>query len=125
MRHRKLRGKLGRSSAHRRALRRNLTKALFEHGRVVTTPQKAKAVRPFAEKLITLARTPSLSNYRRALSLLPHEDAVRKLFREIAPKYVSRPGGYTRILKHFKHRVGDNGDLAVWELVEGEDQTSE
>ena len=125
MRHRKLRGKLGRSSAHRRALRRNLTMALFEHGRVVTTPQKAKAVRPFAEKLITLARTPSLANYRRALSLLPHEDAVRKLFREIAPKYVSRPGGYTRILKHFKHRVGDNGDLAVWELVEGEDQTSE
>ena len=120
MRHRKLRGKLGRTSAHRKALRRNLTKALFESGRVVTTVAKAKAVRPFAEKLISLAREYSLANYRRALSLLPHEGTIRRLFDEIAPRYTARPGGYTRILRHFKHRIGDNADLAVWELVGGE-----
>jgi len=117
MRHRKLKGKLGRSSAHRTALRRNLAKALFERGRIVTTPQKAKTVRPFAEKLITLARTNNLANYRRALMLLPNENVVRKLFREIAPRYVDRQGGYTRIMKHFKHRIGDNADLVIWELV--------
>jgi len=121
MRHRKLKGKLGRSSAHRTALRRNMAKALFERGRIVTTPQKAKQVRPFAEKLITLARTNNLANYRRALMLLPNEDVVRKLFREIAPRYADRPGGYTRIMKHFKHRIGDNADLVIWELV-GEEE---
>ena len=125
MRHRKLKGKLGRSSAHRRALRRNLAKALFEKGRVVTTPQKAKAVRPFAEKLITLARTDNLANFRRALSLLPNETVVRKLFREIAPRYANRPGGYTRIMKHFKHRIGDGADLVIWELVEGQGEAPE
>jgi len=120
MRHRKLRGKLGRTSAHRRALRRNMTKALFEKGRIVTTPQKAKAVRPFAEKLITLARDNTLANFRRALELLPHKATVRKLFKEIAPRYADRPGGYTRIIKHWKHRIGDNADLVFWELVADE-----
>lgn len=118
MRHRKLRGKLGRTSAHRKALRRNMAKALFESGRIITTPQKAKAVRPFAEKLITLARNNTLTNFRHALELLPHKATVRKLFAEIAPRYVDRPGGYTRIIKHWKHRIGDNADLVVWELVE-------
>ncbi|MFH0963269.1 MAG: 50S ribosomal protein L17 [Planctomycetota bacterium] len=117
MRHRKIRGILGRKSSHRKALRRNLALALFESGRVVTTPEKAKAVRPFAEKLITLAREKSLANYRRALSILPHEAMVRKLFNEIAPRYSSRPGGYTRIIRHFKHRIGDSADLVIWELV--------
>jgi len=121
MRHRKLKGKLGRSPAHRKALRRNLTKALFESGRVVTTPQKAKAVRPFAEKLITLAKESNLANYRRALRLLPNEGVVRKLFDEIAPRYADRPGGYTRIMKHFKHRIGDNADLVIWELLAEEE----
>ena len=120
MRHRKLRGKLGRTSAHRKALRRNMTKALFENGRIVTTPQKAKAVRPFAEKLITLARNNTLANMRRALELLPHKAVVHRLFEEIAPRYADRPGGYTRITKHWKHRIGDNADLVVWELVGGE-----
>jgi len=120
MRHRKLRGKLGRTPAHRQALRRNMTKALFESGRIVTTPQKAKAVRPFAEKLITLARDNTLANFRRALELLPHKATVHKLFEEIAPRYSDRPGGYTRIIRHWKHRIGDNADLVIWELVAGE-----
>ena len=110
---------------HCRLWRRNMAKALFERGRIVTTPQKAKAVRPFAEKLITLARVDSLTNFRRALELLPHKATIRKLFRDIAPRYIDRPGGYTRIIRHWKHRIGDNADLVVWELVGGEESEDE
>jgi len=119
MRHR-VRGKhLNRTSSHRAATRRNLACNLFLHGRVRMTPEKAKDVRSFVEKLITLARTDSVANFRRALSLLDDRFVVQKLFREIAPLYRERPGGYTRILKldASKNRVGDNAQQVIFELV--------
>ena len=122
MRHRVAGYQLGRDSAHRRALRRNLVRSLFLHGRVNTTHTKAKAVRPFAEKMITLGKKGDLAARRRALALLPDKDVVKKLFDDIAPKFQDRPGGYTRILKTTDHaqrvtRLGDNARVAVLELV--------
>lgn len=132
MRHKKRGRKLGRTSAHRKALTQNLATALFTHGRITTTLAKAKEVRPFAEKLITLAKRGWAANqeesgrprylhcYRRAISLLQDRAIAKKLFEEIAPGYSERPGGYTRILKDAKHRLGDNAPVAVFELVEFE-----
>ena len=121
MRHRLSGYKLGRKPAHRKALLRNLVTSLFKHGRVVTTPAKAKAARPLAEKLITAAKTGTLAARRRALSTLFEKDVVRKLFDEIAPMYEDRPGGYTRILKRVrqngKNRLGDNAETCLFELV--------
>ena len=121
MRHRVAGYKLGRDRDHRRALRRNLTRSLFLHGRVSTTQAKAKATRPFAEKLITLGKRGDLAARRRALALLPDAEVVKKLFDEIAPKMADRPGGYTRILrKHYgntPNRLGDNAKMVVFELV--------
>ena len=118
MRHRNRTWKLGRNSAHRKATRRNLVAALFLHERIETTIPKAKAFRPFAERLITLGKERTLHRYRRAVALLRDEAAVAKLFRVIGPRFKDRPGGYTRILRLPKWRLGDNGRLAIFELVE-------
>ncbi|KPL02898.1 MAG: hypothetical protein AMK75_02175 [Planctomycetes bacterium SM23_65] len=121
MRHRVGGYKLGRNPAHRKATLRNLVTALFKHGRVITTPTKAKAAKPLAEKLITAARTGTLAARRNALKVLFEKDVVKKLFDEIAPRYVDRPGGYTRILKRVrglgKNRLGDNAETCIFELV--------
>ena len=122
MRHRVAGYKLGRDSDHRKALRRNLTRSLFLHGKVVTTLTKAKAVKPFSEKLITLGKRGDLAARRRALTLLPDSEAVKKLFDDIAPRFHDRPGGYTRVLKkvyakNWSNRLGDNAKMAILELV--------
>ena len=134
MRHRKRRGKLKVSPSHNLAMRRNLVSALIEHGRITTTVAKAKAFRSYAEKLITLAvkgnkskelgtadgKAAHLHAVRRVASLLPHKPAVRKLFSEVAPAVGDRPGGYTRILRYDKSRLGDRAPLVLFELVDRE-----
>jgi large subunit ribosomal protein L17 len=122
MRHRIAGYQLGRDRDHRRALRRNLARSLFLHGKILTTHAKAKAVRPFAEKLITLGKRGDLAARRRALVLLPDKDVVKKLFDEVAPKFQDRAGGYTRVLKTTDaknriNRLGDNAKVAILELV--------
>jgi large subunit ribosomal protein L17 len=131
MRHRVAGRHLSRTSEHRLALRRNLVASLFEHETISTTKQKAKEVRGFAEKLITLAKKGTLPARRRAISLLNNraifaeEDGkmvkkgtvVGKLFSEIGPRYLDRPGGYTRIIKLPKRRLGDGGELVLLQLV--------
>ena len=132
MRHRVAGRKLSRTSAHRKALRRNLVASLFEHGTVRTTLPRAKEVRSIAEKLITLAKQQTLHARRRAIALLQDRDIVKddevagtvigKLFSEIAPRYADRPGGYTRIVRLAERRVGDGTQLVMLQLV-GEEQT--
>lgn len=132
MRHRKRKGRLTVSASHLRAMRRNLVASLFEHGSVVTTMAKAKAFRPFAEKLVTLARrgnerkaegTPQgeaahLHAVRRAAQLMPFRPAVRNLFAKVAPAVGDRPGGYTRIVRLGTSRIGDRAPLAMLQLVD-------
>lgn len=118
MRHRKKRGKLSRTSAHRKALGRSLSRDLFLHERITTTLEKAKAVRPVAERMITMAKKGGLTNYRRAVSFLGDKSLAKKLFEKIAPRFAERPGGYTRIIKLSRVRLGDNGSQAILELVE-------
>ena len=145
MRHRIAGFKLGRDTEHRRALRRNLAVALFTHGQITTTIPKAKSVKPFVEKLITAARGGDLASRRRVIAqlqdriMVKHDDdpdvernkygeltkgpkVVKKLFDEIAPRYVGRDGGYTRIIRLGKHRIGDGSDLCVLQLV-GEEES--
>lgn len=116
MRHYKAFRKFGRNTAHRRALLRNLATALLEHGRIKTTEQKAKDLRGVVEKYITLAKVDNLHNRRLAHSYLMDKEVVRKLFLEIAPKYVDRDGGYTRVLK-LGRRAGDAAEMAYIDLV--------
>ena len=132
MRHRKRKGRLTVSPSHLRAMRRNLVASLFEHGSVCTTMAKAKAFRPFAEKLITLARkgiagksetTPEgrakhLHAVRRAAQLMPFKPAVRRLFGQVAPAVGDRPGGYTRIVRLGTSRLGDRAPQALLMLVD-------
>jgi large subunit ribosomal protein L17 len=121
MRHLKAGRKLGRNATHRLALMRNLTRALVEHGRIITTVEKAKALRPFVEKLITLAKKNTLHARRLVLARLCDKEAVSKLFKEIGPRFADRPGGYTRIIKRHERRLGDAGCTAFIELLkEGE-----
>jgi large subunit ribosomal protein L17 len=114
--------RLGRNTAHRAALRKNFTVSLIKHERVVTTLAKAKALRPFVEKMITLARSSDaktkLHRIRRAVSFLQDKDAVRKLFEVIGPRFANRAGGYIRILRLPDYRIGDGGTKVVFELVE-------
>ncbi len=124
MRHRISGRRLGRSSAHRRALRRNLITELFRHERIRTTQAKAKAIRGDAEKMITMAKRSlaegesALTNaQRRAAAGLNDREIVEKLFEDIAPRYVERPGGYTRILK-LGPRFSDSAEMVLLELVE-------
>ncbi len=123
MRHLKRGRKLNRTPTHRRAMLRNLVTSLFRHGRVMTTPAKAKEARPFAEKLVTLAKDGSLHARRRAISLLHDKQIVSELFSEIGPRYKDRPGGYCRILRTARHRIGDGSPIALFELVEAEMKT--
>jgi large subunit ribosomal protein L17 len=100
---------------------RNLTRALIEHDRIITTVEKAKEVRPFVEKLITLAKQNTLHARRLAVARLHDKTAVAKLFKEIAPRFTDRHGGYTRIVKRHERRLGDAGKTAYLEfLKEGE-----
>ncbi len=117
MRHQRTKNKLSRDSAHRKALLMNLSKQLIEHERIKTTEAKAKAVKPEIEKLITLAKRGDLHARRQALSTLSQDKfAVHKLFVEVAPRYVERPGGYTRILK-LGPRRSDATEMVFIELV--------
>lgn len=118
MRHRVAGRKLGRTTSHRIAMTRNMTASLIEHERIITTVQKAKTVKPFIEKMVTLAKDPSQHNRRRAFSKLRNKDATQKLFDVLGPRFKDRPGGYCRILKLAKPRLGDNGDRAILEFVE-------
>ena len=119
-------------------MRRNMVSSLFEHETISTTIQKAKEVKPFAEKLITLARNGTLASRRRAIAMLNDraiytaEDGkmvktgtvIGKLFSDLGPRYLDRPGGYTRIIKLAKRRLGDNGQLVLLQLV-GPEKSSE
>ena len=117
MRHGRSGRKLGRDSAHRKALYSNLAGALIEHGRIETTEAKAKAVRPFAEKMITLGKRGDLAARRQALAELRSQFVVHHLFAEVAPRFAERPGGYTRIVK-LGPRNGDSADMVYLELVD-------
>ena len=127
MRHRVAHRKLNRSSSHRQALRRSLVLNLIEHESIITTLPKAKEVKSFAEKLITLAKNDTLAARRRAISLLTErrivdEDAeqktiINKLFKVLGPRFADRPGGYTRMLK-LGARSGDAARMVLLELVE-------
>jgi large subunit ribosomal protein L17 len=131
MRHRVAGKRLSRDSEHRLAMRRNMVASLFEHETISTTIQKAKDVKPFAEKLITLAKKGTLAARRRAIALLGDRDiitdeegeavktttVVRKLFSDIGPRYLDRAGGYTRIIRLSLRRLGDNGELCLLQLV--------
>ena len=116
MRHRAKGRQLSRTSSHRRALLNNMATSLFEHGRVVTTEAKAKELRPFAEKLITLARRGDLHARRLVERRIKDRETLSRLFSEIGPRFAARPGGYTRILK-LGHREGDGADIARIELL--------
>jgi len=122
MKHRVAGKSLNRNTAHRAAMRKNFTVSVIKHERVVTTLAKAKAMRPFVEKMITLARSDDaktrLHRIRRAVSFLQDKDAVKKLFDEIGPRFKSRPGGYVRILRLPDYRIGDGGSKAILELVD-------
>src|SRR5262245_35605321 len=135
MRHLKAGRKLGRNASHRLALKRNLALALFRHERIITTVEKAKELRPFVEKLITLAKKGTLHARRMVIARLgpvrnaevrPPEDdednadsrtIVQKLFQDIGPRFKDRPGGYTRIIKRTERRLGDGGRTAFLELL--------
>ncbi len=132
MRHRMFGRQLSRDTEHRKAMRRNLVQSLFEHGKVRTTLPKAQEVRAMAEKLITLARSQSLTARRRVIAILQdrrlvdenqdfvtegNKTVIQKLFNEIAPKYAKRNGGYTRIIKLSDYRIGDGGSLVLLQLL--------
>ncbi|OUS11576.1 50S ribosomal protein L17 [Gammaproteobacteria bacterium 53_120_T64] len=117
MRHRHSGRQLNRTSPHRRAMFRNMTASLVEHEVIKTTLPKAKELRRVAEPLITLAKTDSVANRRLAFARLRSKAAVGKLFTDIGPRYESRPGGYTRILK-CGYRTGDKAPMAYIELVD-------
>ncbi|PND56589.1 50S ribosomal protein L17 [Mycobacterium sp. ENV421] len=116
--------RLGGSSSHQKAILANLATSLFEHGRIKTTEPKARALRPYAEKLITHAKKGALHNRREVMKKIRDKDVVHALFAEIAPFFADRNGGYTRIIK-VEPRKGDNAPMAVIELVREKTVTSE
>ena len=117
MRHMKSGRKLNRNSSHRKAMFRNMASSLFEHEMIKTTVPKAKELRRVAEPLITLAKEDSVAHRRLAFDRLRDREVVTKLFNELGPRYVDRPGGYLRILK-CGHRAGDQAPMAYVELVD-------
>jgi large subunit ribosomal protein L17 len=117
VRHGRTGKKLGRDASHRKALYANLACSLFEHGRIRTTEAKAKAVKPYAEKMITLARRGDLHARRQALAELRSQEIVYRLFSDVAPRMADRPGGYTRIIK-IGPRFGDAAEMVYLELVD-------
>jgi large subunit ribosomal protein L17 len=130
MRHRVSGRQLSRTTSHRRALRRNQAASLFEHGAIRTTEAKAKELRRFVERLITIARQGTIAARRQVTALLRdrfmvdengdflEQTVVQKLFADVAPKYADRPGGYTRIIRLSDHRIGDGGTTVLLQLVE-------
>lgn len=119
MRHQKTGRKLGRDSAHRKALYANLCAALIEHGRIQTTEAKAKEVRAIAEKMITLGKRGDVHAHRQAVAFLRSKEIAHLLFAEVAPRFADRPGGYTRIVK-IGPRQGDAAPMAYLEFVDFE-----
>ncbi len=113
MRHRKL----GRTSAHRKAMFRNQLTALFTHERIITTLAKAKELRPLAERMVTVAGTGTLPARRKILTMVSDKEVVRRLFDDIAPRFTERAGGYTRIMRLGRRR-GDGAELAIIEFVD-------
>jgi len=125
MRHKIAGRTLNRNATHRAALIRNLSRALIEHGRIITTVEKAKELRPFVEKLVTLAKQGTLHARRLAVSRLHCEESVRRLFSELAERFTDRNGGYTRIVKRHERRLGDGGKTAYIEFLKpGETKAS-
>jgi large subunit ribosomal protein L17 len=138
MRHRVAGRRLGRTKEHRLAMRRNLVASLFQHETISTTMEKAKEVKPFAEKLITLAKKGTLPARRRAIALLGNRDiidyedgnpvrkgtVIGKLFSELGPRYLDKPGGYTRIIRLSLRRLGDNGQLVLLQLIGADEKIS-
>ena len=119
MRHNKRNKKLGRTSSHRRAMMRNQISSLIQHGRIKTTLAKAKALRPVAEKLVTQGRRDTVAARRLVRKWVADRELVGKLFDDIAPRFVDRPGGYLRIVK-LGHRQGDAAEQAILEFVDYE-----
>ena len=117
MRHQRSGKKLGRDSAHRKALYANLAGALIEHGRIKTTAAKAKEVKPIAEQMITLGRRGGVHARRQALAYLRSQDVVHKLFSDLGPRFADRNGGYSRIVR-IGPRQGDAAEMVYLELVD-------
>lgn len=124
MRHRCAHRKLNRTSAHRKAMFKNMAVALLKHEAIVTTLPKAKELRKVVEPLITLAKTPTLANRRLVFDRIRDREMVVKLFDVIGPRYLARNGGYTRVLKH-GFRPGDNAPRAFMELVDRHESATE
>lgn len=118
MRHRMRGRRLGRTSEHRKALGMNLLTSLVRHHRIITTVAKAKEYRPNAEKLVTLAKENNLANMRRALRVVPDKTLIKHLFEVIGPHFATRAGGYTRILRLPKNRLGDDSVRVIFEFVD-------
>ena len=119
MRHRKRQGKLNRTSAHRKAMLRNMVTSLLDHERIETTDAKAKEVRRLAERMITLGKRGTLHARRQALSVIRSKPIASKVFDELADRYRDRAGGYTRVLK-LRQRTGDAAPLSLVELVDAQ-----
>ncbi len=117
MRHNNALRKLNRSSSHRKAMFRNMTNSLLRHELITTTLPKAKELRRYVEPVITLGKEPTVSNRRLAFNRLRDREIVTKLFSELGPRYLTRPGGYVRILK-YGFRKGDNAPMALVQLVD-------
>lgn len=117
MRHGKKFNHLGRTASHRKAMLSNMACSLIEHKRINTTVAKAKALRAYAEPLLTKSKTDSTHSRRVVFSYLQNKEAVTELFREVAPKIANRPGGYTRIIRT-GYRLGDNAEMCMIELVD-------
>ena len=122
MRHRKDGRQLGRNTSHRKALFRSLLTALFDHERIETTSAKAKELKGLADRMVTLGKSGTLAARRRALTFVWKKDVVAKLFKDIAPRFEGRAGGYTRIIKT-RRRVGDGAEMVAIELVSQAEST--
>jgi len=118
MRHQRRKYKIGTTPSHRKSLMRNLAIEVIDHGQIKTTHAKCKAIKPFVEKLITIAKEDSIANRRLAFRKLNNHLAVKKLFSDVGPKFKDRNGGYTRILKMADGRVGDNASMSYIALVD-------
>src|SRR6187401_2545399 len=113
MRHRCAGNRLGRTTSHRIAMMKNMANSVFLHERIVTTPAKAKVVKPFVEKIITLAKKDTLQHRRMVFAALRDKQMTAKLFETLGPRFQTRPGGYCRILHLAKPRLGDNGQRVI------------
>ncbi|MGE0142906.1 MAG: 50S ribosomal protein L17 [Planctomycetota bacterium] len=120
MRHRVHKKKLGRTTAHRQSMERNMICSIIKHERIVTTLAKAKAIRRDLEKMITLGKQKDVARVRRAVSYLRDREAAQKLFDELGPRYASRPGGYSRVVRLAERRIGDGTERAILELVDNQ-----